>query len=89
MTYPGPETEHGKKRMAEDAEMIRNPDRWPNFGALHLKEQPWVKSSERRFGTIGLFNVNDREWKVMIKDTNGETETFSSVEEMVKVWSVD
>lgn len=87
MTYPGPETPHGKRRMAEDAEMISNPTRWP-LGELHLKEQPWIKTSDRRFGTIEVEDVLRLHWRVRIKDST-EVEEFDSILDLVEVWSVD
>lgn len=81
--------EQKQKLMAEDAKVLRHPNRWTS-DRLGLKKQPWLtedgKNSE--FGRILASNplVVD-----VITSYNGHTGPFSygSVEELVKVWSLD
>lgn len=87
MTYPGPETDIGKRRMTEDANMVSNYAGWPD-AVLHLKEQPWVKANGRRFGIITLEDRLKNLYRVRVKDSD-EVEEFGSIAEMVETWSVD
>lgn len=70
------------KRMAEDLAMLQNPANWP-CDPIHVKTQAWL-DGQRRFGWVASDNplsVFDKEAKT--------TEEFSSLEELVKTWSID
>lgn len=75
-----------KKRMEEDLAFFRNFDKWPGHTCA-VKEQPWVKANGRRFGIACRTNFENDRW---IVDPDGEEpEVYSSLEELVKTWSVD
>lgn len=86
--YPGPDTDIGKRRMAQDAAFIGDPSRWPMTGLCRLKEQPWVKANGRRFGAITRLDVRNGDWLVLVDGTD-DFEEFDSLDELVRVWSVD
>jgi hypothetical protein len=79
-SYP----EHLKaSRMAEDARRIRNVSGWPLVDHLPMKTQPWIaEASGFRHGKI-----EDNDLRTV--HTGGTLETYGSVEELVKTWSVD
>jgi hypothetical protein len=73
------------KRIAEDIDMMRHPDRWPDV-ILHLKTQPWIEP--RMFGYMHQMKPH----VVYLKDrpdNNHLTEVFTSTDELAKRWSVD
>lgn len=69
-------------RMKEDIEFITSPGQWPG-SVICLKTQPWIE--ERRFGLMS--EPEGSKYSVVVND--GSIEYFSSVEELVKVWSID
>lgn len=76
------------ERMAQDLAMLRRPDDWPNPMVIHLKTQPWV--AERKFGYAHRAMLDT----VFVKSMTAGTRTneilhYSSLEELVKTWSVD
>lgn len=85
--YPGPETEIGQKRMAEDAEFLSNPGKWSTGATCCVKEQPWVKANGRRFGLVRADDMRTNEW--VVYPDGEEPERFASLGALVKVWSVD
>lgn len=80
MTSDTPQAQH---RMRVDAERIGSPDRWPCYPMLCLKTQPWVQPM--RFADVFV----GAPLTIIGKHGQPTGETFESVEEMVKVWSVD
>jgi hypothetical protein len=75
-----------QERMAYDRTFLTDHTRWPGSSCC-VKEQPWVKANGRRYGVIYLDDFQRNRW---IVHPDGETpEVFTSLEELVKVWSVD
>lgn len=77
-----------KKRMLQDIDMISLQEAWPDRRVLHLKTQPWIE--DRKFGYVHAAMPTTVFVKSMtISTRTHETLHYSSVEEMVKTWSVD
>jgi hypothetical protein len=80
------------ERMARDAEKITNVGSWPhgNF-TLCVKYQPWMPKGDGGFpGNYGNVYRNDIiAGRFVVYDKQGREEVFTSVDEMVKTWSVD
>ena len=84
--YPGPETETGQKRMAQDLQKISDYWTWPD-SVLHMKAQPWTDHAGRKFGTIELEERLQLLYRVHVK--GGGVEEFDSLADLVREWSVD
>ncbi|AGC36165.1 hypothetical protein B7L88_gp123 [Rhizobium phage RHEph10] len=78
------------QRMKEDAARLRNFGAWPAIPVLALKTQPWVTEAAgtMRFATITRMTI-ERGAPILVVVDDGPNETFDSVEDLVKVWSVD
>lgn len=75
-----------EKRKAEDFEFLADSVRWPG-PRCRVKEQPWIKANGRRFGEVDANDFLNERWIVY---PDGESiEVFSSLKELVEVWSVD
>lgn len=81
---PGPNSPEGRQRMARDLKLISNPANWPVL-ELNLKTQPW-RSAE--LGNMAFATIKAGELQVINKDT-GVSRTYTSLEELVRDWSVD
>lgn len=71
-------------RMARDAAKIRNIDGWPR-DVLPMKTQYWI--TEAPGGRMRLAKIQAHDLLTVHGD-NG-SETYASIEDLVKVWSVD
>lgn len=77
---------HNRKRRDEDRAFFEDRNRWP-ADACCVKEQPWVKANGRRFGHVFRDDFERGNFTVYV---DGEaSEVFSSLQELVEVWSVD
>jgi hypothetical protein len=75
------------KRMARDAARIRDVENWWTPHSLPMKTQPW--ETERR-GHMSFGTIRPDQLTIVARNGNGDTlERFESIEELVKVWSVD
>lgn len=79
--------EHNQRRMEEDKTFFQATEKWPGRGVCCTKEQPWVKANGRRFGLMLAEDVMADRWIVHVEGEGPET--FESLSELVKVWSVD
>ena len=82
--------EHKQKRMAQHAEIVRHPNRWP-CALLPMKSQPWLceDGKSMRFGDIHSSNPLVVEVRDDAGGYYGGPIAYESVEELVKVWAVD
>ncbi|WP_293811321.1 hypothetical protein [uncultured Bosea sp.] len=83
---PKVETEltYRQDRMHRDAAKIRNVDGWPR-DVLPMKTQYWV--TEAAGGRMRLAKIHAHDL-LTVEDENG-SETYASIEDLVRVWSVD
>jgi len=79
---------HNDERMTSDRAFFTDYSRWPyGGGSCAVKEQPWVRAAGRRYGRVYQSDFEKGCWTV---HPDGEPpEDFPSLEELVKVWSVD
>lgn len=79
--------EQKNERMAKDAAKIRAPETWWVLFQLYVKTQPW--ETERR-GHMASGVIGPHDLTTVARNGNGSTiEKFATIEELVKVWSVD
>lgn len=77
--------EHLKQeRMNEDAAMLQNVSRWPN-DPICMKTQPWT----RTVGEAPYFGFVSSGEPLVVFNDEGDRAVYSTIEELVEVWSVD
>lgn len=80
------------KRMEEDVAFIKDTSKWPGEGGVCcLKRQPWLERGKFPDG-FGLLIAGETErgvWFVRSYSDGVVTHKYTSVEEMVKEWTVD
>lgn len=77
--------QYNQERMVEDAAKIRDASSWPWGNVLPVKTQPWIvkREGQMRFGKISAFDLTT------VRVDGDEGITYPSIEELVKIWSVD
>lgn len=83
---------HNNRRMAQDLAFFRDFNRWPGIAddgdrSCAVKEQPWIKANGRRYGFAYESDFAAGRW--IIHPEGEKPEMFASLEELVKIWSVD
>lgn len=85
-TWVDTEIQRRQERMDADLMKISDARTWPRFPTLPVKTQPWV-TEEAGTPRFGYIHFEDR---VTVMDDSGrDGTTYDSIEELVKVWSVD
>jgi hypothetical protein len=81
------EAQRRMERMTKDAARISATDRWWDKRQLFVKSQPWITEStgQMRSGVIAPHDI-----LTVAVNGNGLTlEKFDTIEDLVKIWSVD
>lgn len=78
------ELAYRNERMARDAAKVRNILGWPR-GILPMKTQYWI--TEAAGGQARFAKINPQDLLTVHGDDG--IETFASIEDLVRVWSVD
>jgi len=78
------------ERREQDAEMIRDPKRWPQWPWLPLKNPRRYNSAEEAFGVLNADEPTRVELRTMYDSKTRKVETYESVEAILDDgWTVD
>ncbi len=81
------DSDAGRRRMAVDEAFLASPHQWPGEWCA-VKYQPWVTELPRQFGLVHKddpLTVIQR----LLPFGTGDVTHYPSLQELVKVWSID
>jgi len=76
---------HNAQRMKQDKEKLLDPSTWPNPQMIRLKTQPWQNEGGQKMRFAVYYALKPL---IVFSENEGKI-AYASIEELVKVWSVD